>query len=86
MSRASEGLTRSDRLAGTNTHTHTHTHTAFRAGCSAEHTQYTACFRTRGKREKIDKREAKSQRRNVYLTEAQRAKREPDYEPQVLPN
>lgn len=33
-----------------------HTHRALRAGCSAEHTQYTACFRTRGKREKIDKK------------------------------
>lgn len=58
------GLTWSDRLAGTNTQTHT----AFRAGCSAEHTQYTACMRTRGQREKIDKREAKSLRRNVCVT------------------
>lgn len=43
---ASQGLTQSDRLAGTNTQTHR----AFMAGCSAEHTQYTACLRTRGKR------------------------------------
>lgn len=71
--------------AGQDKHTHTHTHSAFRAGCSAEHTQYNACFRTRGKREKIDKREAKSQRRNVCLTEAEWAMRERDYEPQVLP-
>lgn len=71
------------------THTQTHTVAAFRAGCSAEHTQYTACFRTRGKREKIDKREAKSQRRNVCLTEGEGSKErgsKRDYEPQVLPN
>lgn len=43
---ASQGLTQSDRLAGTNTQTHR----AFMAGCSAEHTQCAACLRTRGKR------------------------------------
>lgn len=43
---ASQGLTQSDRLAGTNTQTHR----AFMAGCSAEHTQCAVCLRTRGKR------------------------------------
>lgn len=64
------GLTQSDKLAGTNTHIHA----ALRAGCSAEHAQYTGCFRTRGKREKIDKREAKSRRRNVCLTVGKRVR------------
>lgn len=61
VTRASEGLTRSDRLAGTNTQIHR----AFWAGCSAEHTQYTACFRTRGKREKRDKSPNQGEGMNV---------------------
>lgn len=70
VSRASEGLTWSDRLAGTNAHTYT----AFRAGCSAEHTQYTACFRTRGKREKTDKRGQITEKECVSDERAKRAR------------
>lgn len=51
VTRASQGLTQSDRLAGTNTQTHR----AFMAGCSAEHTQCAACWEQE-ERETIDKR------------------------------
>lgn len=72
VTRASEGLTRSDRLAGTNTQTHR----AFWAGCSAEHTQYSACFRTRGEREKRDERVQIREREWVFDRERERAIRE----------